>query len=157
MVDVVDKATRSRMMAGIRGVNTVPEIDLRRALHAAGFRYRIHAKELPGKPDLVFPRFGAVVFVHGCFWHRHAGCKWATTPSTNTAFWEEKLNRNVERDARSIDRLRKLDWRVAVVWECAMRVLRPEQVVEAVGEWLVQSDKSLVLPQRPLGRVPKGQ
>jgi DNA mismatch endonuclease, patch repair protein len=155
MADVVDKATRSRMMAGIRGVNTAPEIDLRRALHAAGFRYRIHAKELPGKPDLVFPRFGAVVFVHGCFWHRHAGCKWATTPSTNAAFWEEKLNRNVERDARNIDRLRKLDWRVAVVWECAMRVLRPEQVAKAVGEWLVQSDKSLILPQRPLGPVPK--
>jgi len=155
MADVVDKATRSRMMAGIRGVNTAAEISLRRALHAAGFRYRIHAKELPGKPDIVFPCFGAVVFVHGCFWHRHAGCKWATTPSTNVEFWHKKLNGNVERDARDIDCLRKLDWRVAVVWECAMRLLGPEQVAGAVAEWLLQPDKSLVLPRKLLGRLPK--
>jgi DNA mismatch endonuclease, patch repair protein len=155
MADVVDKATRSRMMAGIRGVNTAPEINLRHALHAAGFRYRIHAKELPGRPDLVFPRFRVVVFVHGCFWHRHAGCKWATTPSTNTAFWEEKLNRNMARDARDIGRLQKLGWRVAVVWECAMRVLKSDHVAEAVGEWLVLSEASLVFPQRPLRRLPK--
>ena len=148
MADVVDKATRSRMMAGIRGVNTVPEVKLRRALHAAGFRYRLHAKDLPGKPDLVFPRFGAVVFVHGCFWHRHDNCKWATNPSSNAEFWTAKLTKNAERDTRNIDSLRKLGWRVAVVWECSMRLRPLIEIAEAVGKWLEETSSTLTLPRK---------
>ena len=150
--DIVDKATRSRMMAGIRGINTKPEISLRRAMHAAGFRYRLHAKDLPGKPDLVFPRYGAVVFVHGCFWHRHAGCRWATTPSTNVDFWREKFEQNMERDRRNIDTLHELGWRVALVWECALRLYPSEQISESVSEWLLASEKTLILPRKLYGQ-----
>lgn len=121
MADIVDPETRSRMMSGIKGKNTRPELALRRALHARGFRYRLHDKKLPGKPDLVLPRFHAAIFVHGCFWHRHEGCKYATTPATRQEFWQAKFRENMERDQRNIDALLALGWRVAVVWECEMR------------------------------------
>lgn len=155
MTDVVDKATRSRMMAGIRGINTKPEILLRRALHAAGFRYRLYVKELPGKPDMVFPRHGAVIFVHGCFWHCHSGCKWAANPSSNVEFWTQKLNSNVKRDTRNVESLRKLGWRVAHVWECATRLHPIEEVAESVGMWLLNSNPTLTLPRRPPRRHPR--
>ena len=117
MVDVVDKATRSRMMAGIRGRDTKPELIVRKYLHAAGLRFRLNSK-LPGKPDLVFPKHGTVVFVHGCFWHRHAKCRFASTPSSNRDFWLEKFAANVQRDKQVKVLLRKLGWRSLVVWEC---------------------------------------
>lgn len=117
MVDVVDAATRSRMMSGIRGKNTKPEIHVRSLLHREGLRFRLHSS-LPGKPDLVFPKYGAVVFVHGCFWHRHAGCRYATTPSSNVEFWQAKFDANVARDKRVNRQLRKDGWRVFVVWAC---------------------------------------
>jgi len=135
MVDVVDQATRSRMMSGIRGRNTRPEIALRRALHARGFRFRLHRKGLPGRPDVVLPRYRAVVFVHGCFWHRHPGCRFATTPSTRPEFWAEKFAQNVARDARAIEALTGDGWRVAVVWECALK-RSAEETAEAVAAWL---------------------
>ena len=91
MVDVVDRKTRSRMMSGIRGKNTKPELLIRKGLHARGFRFRLHDKHLPGKPDLVLPKYGAVIFVHGCFWHRHSGCVRTTTPKRNRSFWQEKF------------------------------------------------------------------
>lgn len=121
MIDIVDRATRSRMMAGIGGRNTLPERHLRSALHARGLRFRIHAKELPGKPDILLPRFRAAVFVHGCFWHRHAECRYATTPATRPEFWQEKFARNISRDAAAIAALGEMEWRVAIVWECALR------------------------------------
>jgi DNA mismatch endonuclease (patch repair protein) len=121
MVDVVDKATRSRMMSGIQGKNTKPELLVRKYLHGKGLRFRLHAKELPGKPDLVFPKYKAVVFVHGCFWHRHSGCKYATTPSSREHFWANKLSENVARDSYQIATLVGLGWRVFVVWECELR------------------------------------
>ena len=121
MADIVDPETRSRMMSGIRGKDTKPELALRRALHARGFRYRSHDKRLPGKPDLILPRFRAAIFVHGCFWHRHKGCKYATTPATRPEFWQSKFRENVERDQRNIDALLALGWRAAVVWECEIR------------------------------------
>lgn len=121
MADVVDKATRSRMMAGIQGKNTKPELQVRKYLHGRGLRYKLHVKELPGKPDLVFPKLKAVVFVHGCFWHQHDGCKYATTPSSRKGFWENKLSENVKRDAYQIAALDGLGWRVFVVWECELR------------------------------------
>ncbi len=118
MADVVDRATRSRMMSGIRGRNTRPELLVRRYLHAEGFRYRLHARHLPGTPDIVLPRYRAVIFVHGCFWHRHEGCQYAYRPKSNTEFWEAKLSANAARDARSVDSLAALGWSVFIVWEC---------------------------------------
>ena len=118
MADIVDKATRSRMMSGIRGKNTSPELTVRKALHAAGLRFRIHAKHIPGRPDIVLPRFKTAVLVHGCFWHRHPRCKFAYTPRSNISFWKEKFASNVARDRRAIRALRREGWNVFVVWEC---------------------------------------
>lgn len=114
MVDIVDKATRSRMMSGIRGKDTQPELVVRHYLHAQGLRYRLNVKEFLGRPDLVFPRYGAVVFVHGCFWHRHRGCRYATTPRSNAEFWQAKFARNFQRDKINAQKLRALGWRVIV-------------------------------------------
>lgn len=121
MVDIVDSATRSRMMSGIKGKNTKPEIQVRKYLHGRGLRFRLHVKDLPGKPDLVFPKYKAVVFVHGCFWHQHAACKYATMPSTRVNFWTNKLSENVARDSYQIAALEGLGWRVFVVWECELQ------------------------------------
>jgi DNA mismatch endonuclease (patch repair protein) len=121
MVDVVDTATRSRMMAGILGKDTKPEMAVRRYLHACGYRYRLHRRDLPGKPDLVLSKYRLVIFVHGCFWHRHQGCMYATTPSNRRDFWEEKLNGNFLRDQKHIAKLRADGWRVLIVWECALK------------------------------------
>ena len=135
-IDIVDQETRSRMMSGIRGKDTKPELLLRKALHARGMRYRLQARQLPGRPDLMFRQFQAAVFVHGCFWHRHEGCRYATTPLTRPAFWQAKFASNVERDRVAIDRLRQLDWRVAIVWECALRRLDDARlVVELLNAW----------------------
>lgn len=121
MVDFLSPSERSERMSRIRSSNTAPEVALRRAMHALGFRFRLHSKGLPGKPDIVLPRYKTVIFVHGCFWHRHGGCKVATTPKTNTEFWIEKFDRNVVRDARTREQLERLGWRVIVVWECELR------------------------------------
>jgi DNA mismatch endonuclease, patch repair protein len=118
MIDIVDKQTRSRMMSNIRGKNTSPEIKVRRFLHARGLRYRLHVKTLPGKPDLVFPKYHSVVFVHGCFWHRHRGCKYAYTPKSNQEFWNKKFEENILRDKKAIRTLKMDGWRVFVIWEC---------------------------------------
>ena len=140
MADIVDKQTRSRMMAGIKGKDTKPELVLRRALHARGFRYRLHSKTVPGRPDLVFPKHHAIVFVHGCFWHRHEGCRYTTTPSTRPEFWQAKFDANVARDRSVQDQLLDAGWRVATVWECALR--RPEETALAanlLAAWLRSS------------------
>lgn len=121
MTDIVDQQTRSRMMAGIRGKDTKPELALRRALHARGFRFRLHLKTLHGRPDIVLSKYRAVIFVHGCFWHRHKDCPCTTTPSTRQEFWRAKFTANVARDAAVRDKLLKDGWRIATVWECALR------------------------------------
>lgn len=121
MTDVVEHAIRSRMMAGIRSKNTKPEIVVRKALFAAGFRFRLHWSGLPGRPDIVLPGRRIAIFVHGCFWHMHEGCKNAKLPSSRAEFWREKLGRNVERDSECINALLGLGWRVLVVWECTTR------------------------------------
>lgn len=118
-MDVVDRATRSRMMSGIRGKDTKPERIVRSHLHRAGLRFRLQAK-LPGKPDLVLPKYGTVVFVHGCFWHRHEGCRYTTTPKSNPEFWQEKFEANVRRDAKVKHKLEEMGWRVLVVWACQL-------------------------------------
>lgn len=146
MADVVDQATRSRIMAGIQGRNTKPELVLRKALHARGLRYRLHYKGLPGRPDLVFPKFRAVVFVHGCFWHRHEGCRFTTTPATRPEFWAQKFEQNVLRDQRTLAALEQSGWRTAVVWECAIKEYGGEQVGDKISEWLAEGHGSLVVP-----------
>lgn len=121
MVDVVDSATRSRMMSGIRGKDTKPELLVRKYLHARGLRFRLHVKSLPGKPDIVCSKYNAVVFVHGCFWHHHADCKFATMPSSRTDYWANKLSENVTRDSYQIAALKELGWNVIVIWECELK------------------------------------
>lgn len=118
MVDTLTPMERSARMALIRGKDTAPELALRKALHALGMRYRLHAMDIPGKPDLVFRRARTAIFVHGCFWHRHEGCKVATTPKSNIDFWVEKFRKNTDRDARTIQTLESMGWKVIVVWEC---------------------------------------
>ena len=138
MTDVVDAATRSRMMSGIRGKNTSPELTLRQGLHARGLRYRLHVKTLPGKPDLVLPRFRAVILIHGCFWHGHH-CRYFKVPQTRTEFWMGKINQNRARDQRDIAALQALGWRVLVVWECAVRAARKQPgflLIDYVAQWL---------------------
>lgn len=141
MADIVDQKTRSRMMARISGKNTRPEMALRRALHARGVRYRLHDSNLPGSPDLVFSRYRAICFVHGCFWHRHSGCPYATDPATRPKFWQEKFKTNVERDHRTRKALLEAGWRVAVVWECAVRGARVNGAAQEIYQWL-QSDNN---------------
>jgi len=138
MVDIVTSEVRSRMMAGIRGKDTKPELALRRGLHALGFRYRLHDRSLPGKPDLVFPRWQAVLFAHGCFWHGH-DCHLFKMPSTRAEFWHTKIARNREVDAVAGASLEKAGWRVGIVWECALKGrsrLPPETVIEQCASWL---------------------
>lgn len=120
-MDVVDQNTRSRMMGGIRGKNTRPERAVRSCLHRAGFRFGLHSRRLKGKPDIVLPKWNVVVFVHGCFWHRHAGCSNATMPAIRRDFWQTKFRQNVERDKRNIATLSERGWRVFIVWECGVR------------------------------------
>lgn len=121
MADIVDSKTRSRMMAGIKGKDTGPEMLVRHFLHRAGLRYRLHDYNLPGCPDLVLPRYRVVIFVNGCFWHRHKGCKLAYLPKTNLPKWQKKFDQNVLRDQVNIDKLVGAGWRVFVVWECSLR------------------------------------
>lgn len=156
MADIVDKATRSRMMAGIRGKDTKPELALRRALHARGFRYRLHAKDIIGRPDLVLPKYNAVIFVHGCYWHRHEQCRYATTPSTRREFWAAKFEANVRRDREVQSQLLKSGWRVATVWECALRA--PSQVdaaAERLAAWLTRGTDALELGEREVSATSK--
>jgi DNA mismatch endonuclease, patch repair protein len=117
-MDVVDQATRSRMMASIGSRDTIPELRVRQFLHRTGLRFTLHRKGLPGTPDLVIPQFKTVVFVHGCFWHRHSGCRFATTPSTRLEFWQSKFEANVERDSRNAALLIAEGWQVLTTWEC---------------------------------------
>lgn len=142
MADVVDPATRSRMMSGIRGKNTRPELLIRKALHARGFRYRLHC-DLPGKPDICLPKHRAVIFVHGCFWHGH-GCHLFKWPSTRPEFWRAKIERNTEVDRVAEGRLAEDGWRVAVIWECALKGrerLPLEDVISTCADWL-NSDRT---------------
>ena len=120
-MDVVDTETRSRMMSGIRGKNTKPEMTVRRFLHAHGYRYRLHRRDLPGKPDLVIPKLKVCLFVHGCFWHRHPGCRYATTPKTRVEFWDEKFMKNTARDLANIQALEAAGWQVMIIWECQLK------------------------------------
>ena len=133
MVDTLTTEQRSALMARIKGVDTRPEMFVRRALHARGYRYRVHGRSLPGKPDLVFAKRRAAVFVHGCFWHRH-GCKKTTTPKSRQDYWQGKFDKNVARDQRNLAQLADEGWRVYVVWEC--EIDRDEQIIDQLVAFL---------------------
>jgi len=138
MPDIVTPEVRSRMMAGIRGKDTKPELIMRRGLHAAGFRFRLHDRTLPGKPDIVFPKYNAVLFAHGCFWHGH-DCHLFKWPSTRPDFWRTKIYRNREVDQLVSAALRETEWRQGIVWECALKgkIRRPiEEVLTGCASWL---------------------
>lgn len=121
LADIVSKAKRSSMMAAVRQRHTKPELNLRQALHRVGLRYRLHRKDLPGTPDIVFVRSRLAVFVNGCFWHRHPDCPKATMPKLRANFWRDKFERNVARDLRAQAQLRAMRWKVVVVWECQVK------------------------------------
>ena len=134
MADVVDKATRSRMMSGIRNKNTKPEILVRRELHRRGFRFRLHGKKLPGSPDIVLPKWKTVIFVHGCYWHRHSGCQLAYPVKSNKEFWNSKFEANVRRDANAYAALDGAGWRMIVVWECSTRSVNQSELGREISE-----------------------
>lgn len=120
-MDVFSPEKRSKVMAAIRGRDTGPEIAVRSIVHRLGYRFVLNDRSLPGSPDLVLPRLGTVIFVHGCYWHRHRGCRYATTPKSRRAFWQAKFDANVARDRRTSALLRRLGWSVLTVWECQLR------------------------------------
>ncbi len=138
MTDTVDPAKRSEIMSRIRSRDTKPEMIVRRIAHGLGFRFRLHRRDLPGSPDLVFPRYKSVIMVHGCFWHRHPGCKYATSPKTRVSFWENKFKGNVVRDRRNETALHDLGWRVLVIWECETK--DKETVAERIEGFLLRGE-----------------
>lgn len=150
MADIVDKETRSRMMSGIRGKDTSPELLVRKSLHRLGFRFALHDRKLPGRPDLVFPRHRAIVFVHGCFWHRHSDCSYCTTPATRAEFWREKFEKNVERDQRNIRKLKEQGWRIFVVWECGLKH-EPEKAIARLAKAIkLERNQGEEIPAEPI-------
>ena len=148
MTDIVSPEVRSRIMSGIRAKDTRPELILRRALHALGFRYRLHVRNLPGKPDLVFPKYRAIIQVHGCFWHRH-GCSKTTNPTSNSEFWHAKFARNVERDREIERQLRELGWSVGTVWECELSKKSESSSIDAISRFI----RDETLKELDLGRA----
>ncbi len=129
-MDVHDKQTRSYNMSCIKGRDTKPEDDVRKSLFARGYRYRKNDKRLPGTPDIVLPKYKTVVFVNGCFWHKHEGCKYFVWPKNNAEFWKEKINKNVQRDRTVTVTLEKTGWKVIVIWECELRPKMREQTID---------------------------
>lgn len=147
MTDVVSPTVRSKMMSGIRGKNTKPEMLIRKALFRRGFRYRLHDKRYPGRPDVVLPRYKAFILVHGCFWHGH-GCHLFKWPSSRAGFWKEKINRNRERDAKQLEEHLANGFRVLTVWECALKGrtnTEQEHVFDLIVEWLTSDDENGII------------
>lgn len=151
MIDIVDSITRSRMMAGIKSRNTKPELLIRSLLHNRGFRFRLHVKDLPEKPDIVLPKYHSVIFINGCFWHGHQECHLFRLPATRTEFWQEKIYRNQTNDSRAIDLLLANNWRVCIVWECSIRGAKkdPEKVISTIAEWLTGDELFLEVRETP--------
>jgi len=116
--DKLSTTQRSKIMRSVKSKDTSPEILVRSILHSIGFRFRLHRKDLPGTPDIVLPKYKTAIFIHGCFWHRHKNCKFCSTPKTNTDFWQAKFDRNVSRDHKNLEQLKKAGWKTIVVWQC---------------------------------------
>lgn len=145
MTDVHSPEIRSKNMRAIRSKDTAPELLIRRALHSSGLRYSLHRKNLPGTPDLVFRQYRSVVFIHGCFWHGHKGCRYFRLPQSRSDFWREKISRNIANDAAAVAALVRTGWRVAVVWECALKQKKPDEIRELVGRihnWITSADNT---------------
>lgn len=146
-MDIVSREKRSSMMSGIRSKDTKPEMIIRKALYARGYRYRLHSSKVQGKPDIIMRKYNAVIFIHGCFWHGH-DCKLFRLPKTRTAFWENKIGTNQKRDREVISTLQKEGWRIAVIWECAMRgkgKMDFENMMDILTEWIESDSKKLEL------------
>jgi len=144
MSDTVSPEVRSRIMAAVKSKNTQPELAIRKGLHAFGFRYRLHRRDLPGRPDLVFPKYRAIIMVNGCFWHGHK-CHLFKLPLTRTDFWQEKIEGNQRRDAINLESLSKMGWRVMLIWECALKSrskLSREEVLSETRQWLLSGTKN---------------
>lgn len=143
-------------MSGIRAKNTHPELFLRQGLHALGFRFRLHAKDIPGSPDIVLPKYHALIIVHGCFWHGH-GCHYSKTPKTNVVFWQEKIQSNKLRDAQTLRLQLDAGWRCLIVWECSVRLARkmPDQfdIVAISANWLVGGGRLAVIDEQGLAEL----
>ena len=137
MVDKVSKETRSYNMSQIKGKDTKPEIIVRKYLFSKGFRFRKNDKRYPGSPDIVLPKHNTIVFVHGCFWHLHDGCKYATMPKSNVDFWKKKLYGNKERDKRNQKLLEEMGWTVITVWECQLKKDKQEQTLEELHSQII--------------------
>jgi DNA mismatch endonuclease (patch repair protein) len=149
VADIVDKATRSRMMAGIRSTNTKGEVQLRSALHRLGFRFRLHDRKLPGRPDIVLPKYRSVILINGCFWHGHT-CSLFKWPSTREDFWRNKIESNVARDQSAIAKLIALGWRVGVIWECSWKGrfrMTDEARLAQCTRWLKSDESSMELTE----------
>jgi DNA mismatch endonuclease Vsr len=134
MIDHVDASKRAEIMAAVKSEDTSAELALRSLLHRSGYRYRLHDRKLPGRPDVVFPGRKKAIFINGCFWHRHDGCRYATTPKTRIEFWETKFAANVARDHRNMAALEHMGWSVAVVWQCELK--QPEKALARVTQFL---------------------
>lgn len=153
MVDTVTKEVRSQIMGRVRSKDTKPELQLRKALFARGLRYRLHSSELPGKPDLVFPRHKAVVFIHGCLWHWH-GCNRSRMPNTNAEYWQAKIARNQMRDRANLAALTAIGWRVLTVWECAIKAKSLDAVADEAAAWVRSGRNGVqVIPTHGNGRI----
>lgn len=147
MTDVFTKPKRSDVMSKIRGKDTKPEMIVRSYLHQAGFRFRLHKKGVPGRPDLWLPKYNAAIFVNGCYWHRHRDCKYAYTPKQNRDFWQQRFDSNVVRDKENLATLRTLEVRVLVVWECQLNsVTNCERTLPKISGWLVSKSKYREIP-----------
>ncbi|CAM3698508.1 very short patch repair endonuclease [Parendozoicomonas haliclonae] len=158
MVDTLDKAARSRNMSRIRGKNTKPELIVRKFLHSRGVRFRLHGKALCGKPDIILRKYRAVIFVHGCFWHRHENCRLAYTPNSRIDFWAKKFEMNQERDKRVHSTLKKDGWRVLTIWECALRSKDIELHLSEAYHWIISTIPEKVIEDIGLGydkRLPR--
>ena len=129
MADVHDKATRSYNMSQIRSRNTKPEMLVRKFLHAQGFRFKLHDKKLPGKPDIVLPKYKTIIFIHGCFWHGHKDCKYFVAPKTRTDWWMNKINTNIANDLKALKTLKKEGWRIINLWECDLKPVKVEKTL----------------------------
>ena len=132
MADVHSKETRSYNMSRIKGKDTKPEMLVRRFLHAKGFRYRLHVKDLPGKPDIVLPKYKIIIFIHGCFWHGHEGCKYYVVPKTRTEWWLNKINTNIANDHKAHQALEKQGWKIITLWECDLKPSVIEKTLTAL-------------------------
>ena len=137
MADVHDKVTRSYNMSQIRATNTKPEMLVRKFLHAQGFRYKLHDKKLPGKPDIVLPKHKTVILIHGCFWHGHANCKYYVIPKTRTDWWMNKITGNQANDTKAIKALKKDGWKIIMVWECRLKPLKVEKTLVSLLKKIV--------------------